>query len=320
MAACLAATPALAQSTDTVTWLEGEYVGVGAIDMHKLAQRRIYTYLMNFFATDKGVRQALTEIRNSGIVLEDVLQRIVVGVPVDVEHSEHIVMWETSEDLTKYRKILEEHTQIFNVRSHLDVTYYATKRENECIVLLDKILVLGSELRVKEIIASHKNGYRKGPKDAGLKAELKRVDRKKDAWFVFSLSDSQRATLRRTDPLIDLPGIGAFQMSEIQRGNLVFDFSKGLDTKASLVMASTESATRSSNVLNAVLEDAAGSPDVRDLGLDGFIPGIRSSAQKTDMRLTVVYDQEKFDSLIALVTQLAKGVSAPQAKGAATPE
>lgn len=312
MALWFVASPSMAQTpVDTVNWLEGEYVGVGAIDMHKLAQRRIYTYLMNFFVTDSAARQAFQEIRDAGITLEETLQRIVVGVPNDVEHSEHIIFWETSEDLTKYKPILVEHAQKIDVRKHLDVEYYATKRSNECLVIVGNVLALGSELRIKEIIASHKAKYNKGPQSAGLKAELKRVDRKKDAWFVFAIGDKERAVLKRTDPIIDMTqgGLGAFLASEMQSGNLVFDFSAGLNVQTAIEMIDEESAERSAKILTVAVKNAAMDVDIRELGFDAFMSGIEFKANRDDLKLSVVYDQTKFDSLIAFVTQFAKSIT-----------
>ncbi|MBQ9816279.1 MAG: hypothetical protein IJM59_02260 [Proteobacteria bacterium] len=311
MALWLAVTPAWAEGVDSVTWLQGDYVGVGGIEVPKFVQRRIYTYLMNFFVTDKAAKQAFDEIRAAGIVLEDILTRIVVGVPVDVERAEHIILWETSEDLSKYKVLLSAHSQIIDTRSHQGVEYFATKRENECLAILGSVLVLGSELRVKEVIEAHKAGYKDGPKRAALQAELKRVNRKMDAWFVFALTDKERKTIGRADPLIDMTagGLGTLKLADIQKGHVVFDFSKGLSVSSSVEMVSEASAAQTARLMTAVLQDAGKDQDVKDLGFDSFVSGISFESKKSDVILNVNMDQPKFDELISQVTQIAKSVS-----------
>lgn len=310
LALWLTAVPALAENVDTVTWLKGDYIGVGGIDMSKLAQRRIYTYLMNFFDTDKGVHQGLEEMKAVGIVLEKVLTRVVVGVPSDVERSEHIVLWETSEDLNKYKPILSNHKQAIVTRHYQDVEYFATMRENECLLILDNVLILGSELRVKEIIEAHNEKYTQGPKNQGLVAELKRVNKSRDAWFVFSLSEKEKKIIGRGDPVIDMTssGLGVLKLGDLSKGNLSFDFSDGMNFESSIEMASPESASQTAKLMTSVLSDAVKDMDVKELGFDKLLTGMKFQSKKSDVLLNIVFNQAQFDDLISLVTQYAKSV------------
>lgn len=311
MALCLAAAPAWAENIDSSQWLKGDYIGVGGIDMPKFSQRRIYSYLMNFFVTDKGVKQSLEEIKSAGIILEKILTRVVIGVPSDVERSEHIILWETTEDLSKYKELLAKHSQAMDLHQYEGMEYYATKRENECVAILDNVLVLGSELRVKEILNAHKAGYKDGPKNAALRAEMKQVDKKKDVWFVFVLSDKIRKNLAKTDPIIDMSagGLGTLNLSEIQKGNLTMDFSNGLNAQAKVEVNSADSAAKSARLLNAVIAEASNDQDVKELGFDSFMTGVAFNAKKSNVSVSVIYDQSKFDELIAIVTQFMKSIS-----------
>ena len=142
LAAFLSMSPLWAEPLDSTTWLKGDYIGVGAIDVPRLAHRRIYTYLMDFFVTDKNVRQAFGIIRDAGIRFEDVLTRIVVGIPSDIQNAEHVILWETNEELSKYRTILAAYGDRIDKRMYQGMEYYATKRENECLAILDNVLVL----------------------------------------------------------------------------------------------------------------------------------------------------------------------------------
>ena len=306
----LACVPAWADGLDSVGLLRTDYVGVGGIDMPKFVQRRIYTYLMDFFVTDMKAKQALSEIRSAGICLEDILTRIVVGIPADVERSEHIVLWETSENLSKYKPLISAHSQAIDTRSYLDIEYFATKRENECLAILENVLVLGSELRVKEVVESYKNGYRGGPANEGLQSELRRVNRAQDVWFVFGLSDKERKIVGRADPLLDktAEGLGMLKLGDIQRGNIAMDFSSGIDVKGRVVLNTPEAAKQTASLLNAFLAEVSQDQDVKELGFDSFVPGIKFGAEKADVTLNVIYNQKKFEEMIALVTQLAKSI------------
>ena len=311
MALLLAAAPAMADEPDSSMWLRGDYVGVGGIDMPKLAQRRIYGYLMNFFVTDSGAKQALEEIKSAGIILEKILTRVVVGIPSDVERSEHIVLWETTEDLSKYKTLLSAHSQIIDTRTYQGIEYFATRRENECLAIFDTVLVLGSELRVREIIDARKAGYKDGPKNSALKAEMKAVDKKKDAWFVFALTDKEKKQLLKTDPIIDMSagGLGVLKLSEMQKGRMWFDFSKGLGVQADVTVSSSEIAAQDAKILNAVLVQAGQDQDVKDLGFDSFMTGVEFKSDKSSVKISVAYDQSKFDELISIVTQFMKSIS-----------
>lgn len=311
MALWLAAMPASAGDIDSITWLRGDYIGVGSVDMSKLAQRRIYTYLMDFFVTHNGARQAFGEIRAAGINLEEILDRVVVGLPTDVERAEHIVLWETSQDLTKYRPLLSAHSQVIDKRIYQGMEYFATRRENECFAIIDNVFVLGSELRVREVMDAHRAGYKDGPKNPALKAEMKRVDRTRDVWFVFSLGDKEKKKLAKTDPIIDMRASGGsvLKLSEIQKGNLSIDFSQGLKAEANVEMPSADSAKLSTSVIVSALAEAKKDPDVQSLGFDTFLNGLSFTSEDDDIRLNVIYSQAKFDELILLVTQFAKSVS-----------
>ena len=326
MSALLAVTPAGAEEIDSTAWLSGDYIGVGSIDVHKFVQRRIYTYLMDFFMTNKAAKTAMKEVSDAGIKLEDILTRIVAGVPGDVDKSEHIVIWETSVDLSKYKTILGSHTQSIDKRMYLDTEYYSTKRENECLTIHGNMLILGSELRVKEVIASIKNHYQSGPKSADLQKEMKRVKKDLDAWFVFSMTPKLKTQIAGLDPIIDMSstGQGQLRIADVQSGNMAFDFSEGLNVKGALVMPSDDSAKQSSALMNTVLSNAAGDKDVKELGFDLFMRGIVFSASHKDVQFSVVYDQAQFDQLIALVTQMAKSVpgqpQTPKPKAVPKPE
>lgn len=310
----LAAMPAWAQEAkrvDTVTWLEGDYVGVGSIDVPKFVQRRIYAYLMNFFVTDAGVKSALESIRASGIVMENILMRIVVGMPVDIEHSEHIIFWETTELLAQYKAILGAHSDKLDTRQQNGVEYFATKRENECIAILGNVLVLGSEQKVRAVIDAHLKGYQGGPSNPELHKEIKRTDKTKDAWFAFVLGDKERKLIGRSDPILDMRsgGLGVLNFGDIVRGNVSFDFKKGLNVQGSIGMVSDTSATQSSVLLTKILENAASDADVKASGFADFFNGIDIGSKNSNMKLSVVYDQPKFDKLIATVTQFVKEMS-----------
>ncbi|MBQ1926481.1 MAG: hypothetical protein II180_10240 [Proteobacteria bacterium] len=306
----LACTPAWAEGIDSVQLMRGDYVGVGGIDMHKFVQRRIYVYLMDLFVTNAGFKQALSEMRAAGVVPEKILNRIVVGIPTDVERAEHIVLWETSEDLAQYKPIIAAHSDVIDKRSHADLEYFATKRENECLAMLDNVIVLGSELRVKEVLSAYKEGYRGGPKNEALQKELKRVNRAMDVWFVFGLSDKEKEKIGRADPVLDksAEGLGVLKLGDMQHGNLSMDFSSGLNAQASIEMKDAVSAKQTSDVMNAFLSEMVKDRDVMELGFDQFMSGIKFDMAKSDVKLSVVYDQAKFDALVALVTQVAKSV------------
>ena len=326
LAMMMFATAAWAESLDSMQLLRGDYVGVGGIDVQKLSQRKIYKYLMDFFETDNGVKQALSEIRDAGIVLDKVLKRIVIGVPVDVEKAEHIVMWETDADLTQYVTMLSGHANKLDTRSYMDVTYYATKRENECMALIENVFVLGSELRVKEVIESYKSGYRKGVKNTALLTEIRRTDRTKDAWFAYALSSSEIQRIASGDPVIDMTseGLGAIRLGDIRQGNMAFAFSTGLFVLATTRMVSEQAASQTARTMSKLIEQGANDKDINALGFGAFLTGVSFSAKKDDVMMTVTYDQARFDELIALVTQFAKSIPRPavreEAKKAAVAE
>lgn len=312
MVVCIAL-PAWAENVDTSMMLKGDYVGVGAINIKQFSQSPLYGYLMDFFRTDDSVKLAFSELQAAGLLPEKVLARIVVGVPADVEKSEHILLWETTEDLTKYHSILVSHASVFDIRKHQEIEYFATKRENECLVLLGKILVLGSELRVKEFIESYKANYHKGPGRQALQAEMKRTDKTKDAWFAWALNSNEQQRIGRGDPVVDMTasGLGSLKMSEIRSGTLTLDFSSGLKSNAYISMTSDATASQTANLLMAMLQNGAEDEDVKELGIGAFLTGITFSAKKSDVRMSVDYDQTKFDQLIQLVTQFAKSLQVP---------
>lgn len=302
--------PAWAENVDSIQWMRGDYIGVGGIDIQKFSQRKIYQELMAFFETDSGVKQALAEIRDAGVVLDKTLKRIVVGIPVDVEKSEHIVFWETDEDLSKYRAILSAHSNKIDTRTFMEVPYYATKRENECMALIENVFVLGSELRVKEVIESYKTGYKKGLKSAELAAEVKRTDKSRDAWFAFALTARERQRIGGGDPIIDMTseGLGKANLGDIQQGNISMAFSSGLLVLSTTRMASEQSAKQTATLLTTLIERGANDKDIAELGLGAFLTGVSFSSKKDELLLTVTYDQARFDELIALITQFAKSI------------
>lgn len=310
LATWLFAIPSYAEPIDSMQWFKDDYVAVGAVDVPKLAQRRIYTYLMDFFVTDQNVKQAFTIIRASGIVFEEVLQRIVVGIPADVDKSEHIILWETSEDLTKYKEIFATYEKTLDKKTHQGIEFYATKRENECMAILGNVLVLGSELKVKSILDAHKANYTAGVSNPDLQAMVKRADKKSDAWLAFALDATQRQRIGRDDPIIDMTSTneGALKLGDIQAGLLALDFSKGLKASSLFVMPSEIEAQNTQKAVSTVLSNAQKDGDIQALGVDTFIPGIRFKAQKNEVLMTVSYDQETFDKLIALVTQVVKSI------------
>ena len=310
LSAFLAWTPVSAEEIDGISLLSGEYIGVGSIDVHKFVQRRLYTYLMDFFMTDVRAKAAIGVVRDAGIKFEDILTRIVAGIPGDVERSEHIVIWETSEDLSKYKPILASHAQDLETRMYQGFEYYATKRENECLAVHGNILILGSEQRVKEILDSVREKYQSGPKDPVLKAELGRVNKSQDAWFVFTMTSKLKKQMAPLDPVVDMSktGQGQLRISEVLSGNMAFDFSKGLSVEGAFVLPTEASAAQSASLMNTILKDAASDKDVKELGFDVFMRGIVFNAAQKDAKFSISYDQAQFDQLIALVTQAAKSV------------
>lgn len=314
----LLATPAWAQNNtpkddkpvDTVTWLSGDYVGVGGIDIPKFTQRRIYAYLMDFFLTDAGVKSALEHIRNSGIVMENILTRIIIGMPNDVKRSEHIIFWETTEHLAQYKPIFSHHSSNLDLRQQNGFEYYATKRENECLAIIGNVLVLGSERKVRAVIDAHQAGYKDGPSNPQLHKEIQRTDKTKDAWFAFVLTEKERKVIGKTDPIIDMRsgGLGVLNFGDIARGNISFDFSKGMNVQANVGMETEASATQSSTLIQKVLSDAKEDADVKAFGFDRFLQGLKIGNKASDIQFSITYDQNKFDDLIAVVTQLLKNV------------
>lgn len=320
MAMWMFASSAYAEPIDSTLWLKDGYVGVGAIDVPKLAQRRIYAYLMDFFVTDKNVKQAFSVIRSAGIVFEEILSRIVVGLPADVAKSEHIILWETTQDLSQYKTILATYDKTVDKRMHQGMEYYATKRENECIAIIGNVLALGSELKVKTILETHKAGYAGGVTNGDLQAMLKRADKSGDAWFVFALGKAQRESIGRGDPVIDMTaeGKGAIRLGDLQSGAVSLEFSKGLQVSSLLTMTDETSAQQMTKAVSSLISDAKKDADVQALGFDAFLPGIQFKSSKSDIFMTISYDQATFDRLIALVTQFVKSIPGqPQAAPAA---
>ena len=321
MAAWLFGAPVIAEPVDSAQWLKDDYVGVGAIDMPKLAQRRIYTYLMDFFVTDKNVKQAFSIIRSSGIVFEEVLSRIVVGIPGDVDKSEHIILWETTQDLSQYKAIFASFENTIDKRNHQDLEYFATKRENECIAILGSVLVLGSELKVKSILEAYKAGYTGGITNPTLQTLLKRANKSGDAWLVFALNKTQRESIGRGDPIVDMTATneGIIRLGDLQSGLLSLDFSKGLKSSAIFVMNDDKSAAQTAKAVSVLLANGKKDPDIQALGVESFLSGIAFNASKSEVTMTINYDQATFDQLIALVTQLVKSMPGqPPAKATPT--
>ena len=308
--------PAWAENVDSIQWMRGDYIGVGGIDVQKFSQRKIYQELMAFFETDSGVKQALGEVRDAGVVLDKTLKRIVDGVPVDVERSEHIVIWETNEDLTKYRAIISGHSNKIDTRTFMDVPYYATKRENECMALIENVFVLGSELRVKEIIESYKTGYKKGLKSPELASEVSRADKSRDAWFAYALTARELQRIGSGDPVIDMTdeNLGKLNLGDMRQGNISLSFSSGLLVFSATKMVSEQSAKQTATLLSALVERGANDKDIAELGFGAFLTGVSFSSKKDDLMLTVTYDQARFDELIALITQFAKSIPGQPAK------
>lgn len=306
--------PAWAQTNDAMMWLKGDYAGVGGINVDKFSKTPLFKDLMNFFSTNKDVNQAFKIILDAGLVPEKVVDKIIVGVPNDVEKSEHIILWETSEKLENYKEILTARTDALEIRKHQGIEYFATKRENECLAIIDNVLVLGSELRVKEIIEAVATKYKKGPKRAALQAEIKRTDKTKDAWFAFALTSKEQERIGRGDPIVDMTaaGVGTLKLGEIKSGSLSLDFGAGLKAAAFIGMVSEASAAQTSNLLMTLLQNGAVDEDVKELGLEAFLTGITFSSQKRDIRMNINYDQEKFNRLIEVVTQFAKSISPAQ--------
>ena len=304
--------PAWAQTNDTMLWLKGDYVGVGVINVEKFSKTPLFKDLMNFFTTNKDAKQAFQIILDAGLIPEKVVNRIIVGIPTDIGKSEHVILWETSEKLENYKKLLTARTDALEIRKHQNFEYFATKRENECLAIIDDILVLGSELQVKEIIDAVTTKYKKGPKRAALQTEIKRTDKTKDAWFAFALTQKEQERIGRSDPIVDMTaaGVGTLRFGEIKSGNLTLDFGAGLKAGAFIGMASEASAAQTANLLMTLLQNGVVDEDVKALGLESFLNGITFSSQKSDIRMSVNYDQEKFNRLIEVVTQFAKSISA----------
>ena len=318
MSAWLFASPVYAKPVDSSQWLKDDYVGVGAIDVPKLAQRRIYSYLMDFFVTDKNVKQAFSVIRSSGIVFEEILSRIVVGIPNDIDKAEHIILWETTQDLSRYKPLLSSFEKRIDKRMHQGMEYYATKRENECMAVLGSVLVLGSELKVKSILEAYKNGYTGGITNQTLQTLLKRADKTSDAWFVFSLSQTQRTIIGRGDPLIDMTSTneGVVRLGDLQSGIISLDFSKGLSTSATFIMSDDKAASQMTKAVSVLLDNGKKDPDIKALGIETFLTGIALNTSKSEVNVTVSFNQTTFDQLIALVTQFVKSMPGQPPKNA----
>ena len=320
MSAWLFASPIDAKPVDSSQWLKDDYVGVGAIDVPKLAQRRIYSYLMDFFVTDKNVKQAFSVIRSSGIVFEEILSRIVVGIPNDIDKAEHIILWETTQDLSQYKPLLSSFEKTIDKRMHQGMEYYATKRENECMAVLGSVLVLGSELKVKSILEAYKNGYAGGITNQTLQSLLKRANKASDAWFVFSLNKNQRAIIGRGDPLIDMTSTneGVVRLGDLQSGIISLDFSKGLNTSATFIMSDDKAASQMTKAVSVLLDNGKKDPDIKALGIATFLTGIALNTSKSEVNVTVNFNQTTFDQLIALVTQFVKSMPGQPPKNAAS--
>lgn len=301
---------AWADPVDSTAWLWGDYVGVGGIDMPKLSQRRIYAYLMDFFVTDSSVRQAFKIIEDAGIRFEDVIRRVIVAIPADVDRSEHLILWETSEDLSRYHTIFAAYGDRIDKRTHHGMEYYATKRENECLAILGNVLALGSELKVKAILDAHKSGYRAGVTNEALMKELRRTDKGQDAWFAFALDAKIREKMGRTDPIVDMSTTndGMLNAGDLVSGHVALDFSNGLKASSTLYMTGTTSAVQTAKAMTALLNTGRSDADVKALGFDTFLTSIHFQSSEDHVDLTLNYDQATFDGLIALVTQFVKSV------------
>lgn len=298
-------------TTDTLTWISSDYAGVGAIDMQKFPKRKLFSDLMSFFVTDVRAKEALGMLKAEGVDFDKALRRIVVGVPTDVEKGEHILFWESLVDLSKYKKVLELNALHLDVRSHQGATYYATKRENECLAIIDDVLVLGSEKAVKAVLQKKFSKTVSAQKFwPGLADELKKVDKSKDAWFAYSLGDAERKRIGRGDPIIDMTstGKGAVNLGDMRSGNFSIDFSKGLDVSYHVTVVDEARAKVTLELIKSLLADSAKSEDVKALGLEGFISGLSLSAKKSVLTIKIAYSQAQFDALIGLVTDLAKSL------------
>ncbi|MGN1073282.1 MAG: hypothetical protein ACI4VB_11360 [Bradymonadia bacterium] len=306
LAAFLSMSPLWAEPLDSTTWLKGDYIGVGAIDVPRLAHRRIYTYLMDFFVTDKNVRQAFGIIRDAGIRFEDVLTRIVVGIPSDIQNAEHVILWETNEELSKYRTILAAYGDRIDKRMYQGMEYYATKRENECLAILDNVLVLGSELKVLSVIDSYRTQYRGGVSSAVLRQEILRVDKSRDAWFAFAVDEATRERIKGKGLVFDWTSTkeGILRLWEVPSGNMTLDFSTGLRAHLTFVMDPATSVPEATTFGNAALTSFGKNiPE-----LQAVAKGFRFVAAEREVLGEIDYSQETFDQLIDFTTLLVKEV------------
>jgi len=309
----LAAGSVRAADVDVVQWLGEGYVGIGVIDMQKLPQRKIFTDLMHFFVTDDNAKQALSHLNDAGLNY-GMLTRVVVGIPNDVEKSEHIIFWESKESLQRFVPVVDKYRDELNVRTYRGVTYYCTKRQNECFTFFDTLLILGSERQVRAMLDVRQSNLRVR-KNGPLAHQAELADKTKDVWFAFALTDSERTRIGRADPIVDMSseGLGKLNFSDLRAGHFSLDFSTGLAMAGALSMAGEASASALSGIVSKLMADALNSLGVKELGVDVFIRPIKIGAKKATVNIAFSYSQAVFDQLIALVTDLAKSVPATQA-------
>ncbi len=297
------------EKVDAVSWLQDSYVGVGAIDMQKMPERKIYRELMAFFLTDQSARQAFDVLEKAGLS-EKMLRRIVVGIPSDVEKGEFMVLWDASTPLDQYKPILDKFASDLTSHQYANRNYYCTKNKNVCLTVFSEVVALGSENKLKGIIDVH-DAKTAIVKNAPLVDMEKKADQSHDSWLAFWLGPDQRSRLGQGDPLIDLTkdGKGKLMLGAIQAGTLLTDFSAGMRVVIQLQMDTNAAASSFSDIINEVRRRGLQDEDVKTMDLQGLIEGISISSDKNSVSFAINYDEKTFEKLIALVTDLAKSAA-----------
>lgn len=300
---------AYAEPENDLNWVRNDYVGVGAIDMQKLTDRNIYADLMAFFVTDPDAKQVLGELEKAGLNSKS-LQRIVVGIPADVEKGEFIIFWELKDTLDKYLPVLENRETQLNKASYQNRDYFCVKNKNQCLLVAGNNLVYASELKLKGILDVYAGKADVEINDA-LVQTAKRADVSKDAWLAFSLDEVQRSRIGAADPLVDqsAKGKGQLKLGAVKSGTLSIDFSQGLRSEMVVHMVSQEAARDFSGIVNDLMRQGLNDQDIKSMELENLIKGLSLQAKADNLMITVNYSQNTFQKLISIVTDVVKSAA-----------
>ncbi len=300
---------ACAMASDGLDWVLSDYVGVGAIDMQKITDRKIYTDLMALFVTDPDARQVLGELEKAGLNSKSI-RRIVVGIPQNVDKGEFVVFWEIQDAVDKYLPVLGSRESELTKYHYEDKDYYCMKQNRICLMVNDTRLVLGSEDKIRGVI-DVVIGKSSVKKNDALIQKAQQADQTKDAWLAFSLNDASRARIGAADPIVDMSveGKGQIRLGAVQSGVVSLDFSTGLKSEILVLMKNEDDAKAYSEIIGDLMKLGLESEDVKFLGLTAVIEGIRIHHQEKNVAVTIDYSSDTFMKLQLMVTDLVKAAA-----------